>query len=90
MVPTGLVVSLELWDTASIPSLTQWVKDPALPQLRHRSKLQLGSDPWPRGDKKRKKKNHKKKVELKVIWLKIFILPVMPICLYVSFSHSSV
>ena len=25
----------------------KWVKDPLLLQLRHRSKLQLGSDPWP-------------------------------------------
>ena len=45
-----------------IPSLTQWVKDPALPQLWLRSQLQLGSDPWPRnsiclwGGQKRKKK----------------------------------
>ena len=31
-----------------IPSLAQWVKDLALPQLGRRSQLQLGSDPWPR------------------------------------------
>ena len=30
------------------PSLVQWVKDPALLQLQHRSQLQLKSDPWPR------------------------------------------
>ena len=30
-----------------IPSLVQWVKDPALLQLWHRSQLQLKFDPWP-------------------------------------------
>ena len=32
----------------SPPSQTQWVKDPALPQLQLRSQLRLRSDPWPR------------------------------------------
>ena len=33
---------------AQIQSLVQYsgLKDPALPQLQHRLKLQLGSDPW--------------------------------------------
>ena len=30
----------------SVPSLVQWVKDPALPQLRHRSKMWLGFSLW--------------------------------------------
>ena len=33
---------------ASIPGLTQWVKDPMLPQLWPGPRLQLRSDPWPR------------------------------------------
>ena len=32
----------------SIPGLAPWVKDLALPQLWLESRLQLGSDPWPR------------------------------------------
>ena len=29
----GLMVSLEQWNTGTIPSPTQWVKGPALPKL---------------------------------------------------------
>ena len=29
------------------PAQHSGLKDPALPQLLHRSQLQLGSDPWP-------------------------------------------
>ena len=37
---TRLAVSLQSWDTGSIPGAAQWVKDSALLQLQHR--LQLG------------------------------------------------
>ena len=40
----GLAASWERWDTGSIPSLAQWVKDPVL----LKSKLHLGSGPWPK------------------------------------------
>ena len=48
-----------------IPCLAQWVKDPAPQQLRHRSQVRLGSDPWPRnslccGATKMKKRLKKK------------------------------
>ena len=39
-------VTLEHWDAGFIPSLTQWVKGPALPQLWPRWQLWLRSDPW--------------------------------------------
>ena len=34
-------------NTGSIPSLAQWVKDLALPQLQHRLQLWFRSDPGP-------------------------------------------
>ena len=41
------MMSLEYWDTGSILSPTQGVKDLVLPYLWRRSQLQLRSDPWP-------------------------------------------
>ena len=38
---------LEHWHVGLIPSSAQWVKDLALPQLRHRSQAWLGFDPCP-------------------------------------------
>ena len=42
MVQWDRMASLERLGPGLLPSPAQWVKDPALPQLR------LGSDPWPR------------------------------------------
>ena len=61
---------LECQDEGSSPSPTEWVKDPMLPQLWLRSKLRLGSDPWPgssmclgaaQNGEERKEKEKKKK-----------------------------
>ena len=43
----GSEASWEHWDAGSIPCLAQWVRDAALLQLWLKSRLQLGSDPWP-------------------------------------------
>ena len=43
----GSLVSWDCWDAGSIPSLAQWVKDLAFPQLWLRLQLRLGSNPWP-------------------------------------------
>ena len=61
---TGLVASLQHWDTGSIPSLAWWVKVPGLLQLQGKSQLWLESDPWPgnsiyHGVAKKKKKKKK-------------------------------
>ena len=42
-----LAASWDHWDMGLIPSPAQWVKDLALFQLSLRSRLWLGSDPWP-------------------------------------------
>ena len=49
--------------------MAQWVKDPELPQLWHRSQLWLRFDPWPgnfhmpwvQPEKKKKEKKRKRK-----------------------------
>ena len=55
--------------TGMMPSLVQWVKNPMLLQLWHRSQLWLGFDPWPGNFhmlwlslKKEKKKKKKKRM----------------------------
>lgn len=51
--------------TSLTPGSVQWVKDPALLQLLHRSRLQLGFEPWARNFYMlwgRPKKKKKKKV----------------------------
>ena len=44
---SGSSGALQLQDGGLIPSLAQWVQDLAMPQVWCRSKLQVGSDPWP-------------------------------------------
>ena len=73
----GSTESLKHWDTGSIPSLAQRVKDPAMLQLWHRSQMQLRSDPCPGnfvrcGDQKRKKKKKGEDETLKFGDLKEF------------------
>ena len=64
----GLAVSRECWDSGSIPSLAQWVKDPMLLQLWLGSQLQLGSDPWPRNAPCAKNLKKKRKQQMSSKW----------------------
>ena len=62
----GLVVSWERQAVSLIPGLVQWFKDLLMLQQWLRSRLQLGSDPWPgnsichRVAKKKKRKQKTK------------------------------
>ena len=49
-------MSWEPWDSGSIPSLAQWLKDLVLPQLQLRSQLWLEFDPCPGNPRVAKKK----------------------------------
>ena len=76
----GLVASWECWDAGLIPGLTQRVKDPALPLLRLRVQLWLGSDPWPgnsicHGTAKKEKKK-KKQIMCYLLWKALLNSPV--------------
>ena len=56
-----LMIWLVYGSTSSIPELQQWVKDPVLLPLWHRSQLGLRSNPWPGsfqgpGDSQKRKK----------------------------------
>ena len=54
---SALATSWEHWDAGLFPGSSTVVKDPALPQLRRRLRLQLGSDPsWATAKKKKKRK----------------------------------
>ena len=53
------MVSWEPWDSGSIPSLAQWLKDLVLPQLQLRLQLWLEFDPCPGNPRVAKKKKKK-------------------------------
>lgn len=60
---SGIVVSLESWNTGSVPGLAQWIKDLALPQLQHGSSdltPDLGIPYATRWTKKKKKSTQEK------------------------------
>ena len=83
---TELVASLERWDTGSISSPAQWVRDPAL--LWHRSKLWLWSDPWPRNSevpKKGRKEGGKERRSTKAFFLVSLCVFLVFFCLFVCF-----
>ena len=59
-----------MWIILGCRNKVQWVRDLTLPQLWHRSQLQLGFDPWPgwelphaMGVAKKKKKKEEKQIK---------------------------
>ena len=65
-----MAASWERWDAVLIPSPTQWVGDPVLPQL------QLGSDSWPRysmccggGKNEKTKQNENRLIDMERKWV---------------------
>ena len=57
-----------------IPSLSQWVKDPALLKLWCSLQLQLRIDTWSAISKKKKKKKKKKRRELQIVICALMII----------------
>ena len=68
----------------SIPGPPQWVKDPALLQVQLRSRLRLGSDPWPRsGICCGVAKNERERGKNKLRGLGFFFVFFLFVCLFV-------
>ena len=71
------MASWEQWDTGSIPSLAQWIKDLVLLQPWLRSHLRLVSDPWfrnPMCRKAAKNNNNNNNNSFKIFPLDIYIV----------------
>ena len=91
------MASQDHWDSGSIPSPAQWVKDLALPHQQLRLQLRLRSDPLPGNSiccgrpKKKKKKMEEKKNKSPSISLCVSFSLHIPLSLSVSclsLSHS--
>ena len=79
---TGSATSLQHQDAGSIPTRHSGLKDLAMPQLQHRSPLQLRSDPWPgnstcRAGQPKKKKINKNKNKM-LVWDRLFTIIYFP------------
>ena len=71
------MASWEQWDTGSIPSLAQWIKDLVMLQPWLRSDLRLVSDPWfrnPMCRKAAKNNNNNNNNSFKIFPLDIYIV----------------